>query len=407
MGRISTLITCKNQAAALEKTLESVFAQNYPNHEIILVVAGDSSDESLQVARKYVDKLILLEDDGSGGPELALCMAMQRASGDIISWLGSGDLLLPGALGIVAKYFVDHPYGMILNGNAIILNNDFEKILDVPMFPIKLEHILYGGFTICAESTFFKRELLNKAGAYLEHIRASDYELWLRLYSIAPPETIGFTNHKLTAFHLHEGQNSSEKTIYTAEMVDCRDEYFVKAGISREAARENIAKWVNDLEIMLKKRSKELRQPYIYIPYYQGWFSGWPFTDDCKFEVPKEPDLLLELLPKVIEKLKAEEVKKIVIYGSGKHTGRLIDSDMLQQAGIEICGILDDNPSSQNKSFSRMNYKLLKTEYFSQFNFDGILISSDVYEEKMYRELTDLSVDNIYRIYGDRLKWKV
>ena len=93
--RITLVTPSYQQAAFLEECLRSVLLQNYPNLEYI-VIDGGSLDGSADIIARYADKLAYWQSQRDGGQGDAINQGFSRASGHILGWLNSDDLLLPG-----------------------------------------------------------------------------------------------------------------------------------------------------------------------------------------------------------------------------------------------------------------------------------------------------------------------
>ena len=96
MLKISVVTISYNQAEFLERCIESVLNQNYPNLEYIIVDPG-STDGSRDIIKRYekVFSHILLDPDN--GPADGLNKGFAKATGDILYFINSDDVVLPDA----------------------------------------------------------------------------------------------------------------------------------------------------------------------------------------------------------------------------------------------------------------------------------------------------------------------
>lgn len=90
--KVSVLIPCFNAASWIAQTLESTFAQTWPNLEVIVVDDG-STDESVTVIRKYLDRGLQLHCQPNKGAAAARNAAMAMATGQWLQFLDADDLL--------------------------------------------------------------------------------------------------------------------------------------------------------------------------------------------------------------------------------------------------------------------------------------------------------------------------
>lgn len=105
--RISIVTPSFNQAPFIEETIRSVLGQGYPDLEFI-VVDGGSTDGSVDVIRRHEGALAHWSSAPDRGQSDAIAKGMSRATGEIVNWLNSDDILLPGALAAVAEVYRSH-----------------------------------------------------------------------------------------------------------------------------------------------------------------------------------------------------------------------------------------------------------------------------------------------------------
>jgi hypothetical protein len=124
---VSIVTPSLNQAKFLEDTITSVLGQNYPKLEYI-IQDGGSTDGTGQILGKYRSKLTHIESCQDTGQANAINRGFRHAQGEIMAWLNSDDLLLPGAIAYVVDYFLKHPEVDVLYGHRINIDEHGNEV---------------------------------------------------------------------------------------------------------------------------------------------------------------------------------------------------------------------------------------------------------------------------------------
>ena len=217
-SRISIVIPNFNGAAFIEETLKSVIDQNYPNLELI-VVDGASADGSLEIIERFaasVSRLIVEPDKGHAD---ALNKGFAVATGDILGWINSDDILLPNCLSFIDKLFRRRPDVEWATGRPTSMNESGDIHWIGPLRSwSRLRYLSGDNKWIQQESTFWRRSLWEKAGARLDlrYSVANDFDLWRRFFRYADLHTV---DRYLGCFRVRAGQRSiTQKALYEEEM---------------------------------------------------------------------------------------------------------------------------------------------------------------------------------------------
>ncbi len=196
---IAVVTPSLDQADFLERTIRSVLDQGYPGLEY-LVLDGGSSDGSVEIIRRYADRLAYWASGPDGGQAAAVNDGWRRSSGDILGWINSDDWYLPGALATVATAFAEHPEVDVVYGRCRVVGPDGGELGEVGE-PFDRRTMLVARDLVPQPSAFIRRAAVERVGPLDERLRYSlDYDLFIRLTLDRPPL---FVPDVLAAFTVH------------------------------------------------------------------------------------------------------------------------------------------------------------------------------------------------------------
>lgn len=220
--RISIITPSFNQGRFIEETIHSVLSQEYPNLEY-LVMDGGSSDDTLNVLKRYSGKITWFSEADQGQTH-AINKGLRRATGSILGYLNADDLLLPGALQKVVEIFNDDSQVWWVTGKCHSVdekNNEIRRPITIyknVLLRLSSPSLLLITNFISQPATFWRRETLECVGYLDESLHyVMDYEYWLRLYAKSPPV---FIPEYLAAFRIHRKSKTTStghKNIFIAE----------------------------------------------------------------------------------------------------------------------------------------------------------------------------------------------
>jgi hypothetical protein len=203
---ISIVTPSFRQGEFIERTIKSVLEQRYPKLNYF-VQDGGSTDETIEVLRRYGPQLAGWSSGPDAGQSQAINLGFAKTTGEIMAWLNSDDLLMPGALAHVASYFAEHPEIDVVYGHRILIDVEDREIGRWVLPPHSDEVLSWADF-VPQETLFWRRNLWDKVGGVDESFRfAMDWDLLLR-FREAGARMVRLP-HFLGAFRIHEAQKTS------------------------------------------------------------------------------------------------------------------------------------------------------------------------------------------------------
>ena len=211
--KISIVTPSYNQAQFLEQTILSVLNQGYDNLEYI-IMDGGSTDGSVDIIKKYSGYIAHWESKPDNGQADAIYRGFEMSTGDILGYVNSDDLLLPGCLEKVSTWFNTHKDDKWVVGGSIIIDNKGEKVLNRFGNPLSnlgasvtFNELLFYGNPFCQPASFWRRETFYLVGGFDKSLTfCFDYDLFLRLAKVAPSGNI---RSFLAAFRFHAESKTS------------------------------------------------------------------------------------------------------------------------------------------------------------------------------------------------------
>jgi glycosyltransferase involved in cell wall biosynthesis len=206
MATVSVVMPSFNQAPYLEAAILSVLDQAPPGGVELLVLDGGSTDGSVEILRRYEGRLAFWRSGPDGGQAAAIREGLARATGDILCWLNSDDLLEPGALTEVVKAFEQHPEAGIVYGDLLYVESDGRPAFECSVL-LEKGILTWLGPSLNQPSTFWRRAAYEQVGGVDPSFRyAMDLDLFVRMMEAgARPLQL---KRRLARFRLHPQQKT-------------------------------------------------------------------------------------------------------------------------------------------------------------------------------------------------------
>lgn len=209
-----------NAEATLQRTLDSVAAQDYARIEH-LIVDGVSKDKTLSLVQRYVEQnnnrhQIRLTSEPDEGLYDAMNKALLLATGEYIVFLNAGDKLHSqdtiSKIVTCAKWKKgNHRNPAILYGETDLVDNDGNFIrhrrLTTP------ENLTWNdflsGMRVCHQSFYARTDLARSESYNLSYHYSADYDWCIRIMKKAAKQRIPIKNtHQILTDYLNEGMTT-------------------------------------------------------------------------------------------------------------------------------------------------------------------------------------------------------
>ena len=216
---ISIVIVNYNYGRFLETAIKSIIEQDGFEQCELIVVDGGSTDNSVEVIKKYEGSIAWWVSEKDRGQSDAFNKGFSHAQGRLGCWVNADDLLLPGTLRAVLDYLIDHPQCEWMTGGMVFFDAD-EKIMwmRLGVQPLSFMWRWMPGWCIGGPSSFFSLEKLRMVGGFdVTRYYSMDIDLWYKLFQCGlHPHHI---NRYFWGFRAHE----ASKTAHTLNMAMSKD----------------------------------------------------------------------------------------------------------------------------------------------------------------------------------------
>lgn len=224
--KISIVMPSFNQAEYLERSIQSVLSQDYKYFELI-IIDGGSSDESVDIIKKYENQIHYWVSEKDRGQGHALNKGFEIASGDLIGWQNSDDIYLPGAFDAVVNSWRNNSNYDVYYGNIVHIDEDDNVINKCYFAPFNFNVWKYYDVNIGNQGIFFNSRIKNELIIDESYKYAMDANLYFNLAS--KKKSFFFINSFLGAFRIQrESKTSTIKDVSLIETKQIRENHDVR-----------------------------------------------------------------------------------------------------------------------------------------------------------------------------------
>jgi glycosyltransferase involved in cell wall biosynthesis len=241
LPRITVVTPSYNQGRYLDQTIRSVLDQAYPNLEYI-ICDGGSTDDSVDVIKRYEHRLAWWSSGKDKGQTDAINKGLDRATGELYTYINSDDTLFPGSLMAAARAYAEGKEW--ITGWAMFLEADGGEWPQLPEAYMRRIDWFHCN-PISQQGTFWAARLTKELGGFREDMHFGfDYEFWMRIIFKAKvmPHLI---RKCMGGYRLHEASKTvSQYEKFRVEFKRLRSDYWHYLSPEEQLqAKEKRQKW--------------------------------------------------------------------------------------------------------------------------------------------------------------------
>ena len=208
-SNVSVIIPVKNRAHLLPVTLDNILQQTLKPYEVI-VVDDNSQDHIKDVIKAYQSAVIFTTNKGVG-PGAARNTGLKIATGNIIQFFDSDDLMTKNKLQVQSDLLqekkADFAYGPFVKAR-FDKSHWIQEDLIMQYYPIPsglLDIYVLKGWCNITQSALFRSELVKEVGYWKEDLMThEDYEYWYRIGKVA--KSFVHENKSCVLYRQHQQQ---------------------------------------------------------------------------------------------------------------------------------------------------------------------------------------------------------
>jgi len=214
--RLTVITPSLNQAKYLERTLRSVLDQDYPDLEYV-VMDGGSTDGSVDILRRYDDRLAYWVSEADNGQSWAINRAIERSTGDVISYINSDDYYLPGAFEAALPLFENPAVRWVAGACETREEDGALEALVIPTLPTgSRPRWLRSSWYVPQASSFWRRDVFDEFGLLrddLDFVFDTEFGLRIALGGVRP----FIVERPIAVRYLHPEAKSAERSRFDRE----------------------------------------------------------------------------------------------------------------------------------------------------------------------------------------------
>lgn len=208
MMKVSVITPSYNQGKFIERTILSVLNQTYKNIEYI-IIDGGSTDETMAVVDRYRDRIDIVVHEKDKGQSDAINKGFKLATGDLVGWINSDDILYPDCVENIVSLVNKNPDGCIYYPSAIDLIDANDNVTgSIKKYITGKSTLIQKDYDLIQQGSFYRTETVRKVN-FLDEKRhyCMDLDLWLKLLDHG--KIYYYDKASLAAFRMWEDSKTS------------------------------------------------------------------------------------------------------------------------------------------------------------------------------------------------------
>lgn len=210
---VSVIMPAYNVAPYISETLDSIFAQTFPDYEVIVINDGSPDTVELErVLEPYLNRIVYLKQENRGAGS-ARNAGLRRARGEFVAFLDADDLWLPDYLSEQLAFMRSDDYDLVyadalLFGRSPLAGRTFMQIAP-SNGAVTFQSLINGQCNIITSGVLARRRPILEVGLFDEQLRNSqDFELWVRL--VRHGARLNYQRKLLLHYRYHENSLSGD-----------------------------------------------------------------------------------------------------------------------------------------------------------------------------------------------------
>ena len=193
---ISVVVPTFNQGNTIRDTLSSLYSQNYPKLQVILL-DGNSDDSTREILQDFLNFISEFRSWADSGQSSAIAEGIDIAKGEIITWLNTDDLYAPLSLFKVAIAYINGSNPDIIAGNCYVFRDEHIKWIHSsqiwhdqinPVEILDVKNYWLRGKYFHQPEIFFTRSAIRKVQEICDKVfinkslyYSMDYDIWAKM----------------------------------------------------------------------------------------------------------------------------------------------------------------------------------------------------------------------------------